>query len=63
MPRVDANRRKIDPTKFMPKPTCHRSGLKSDALRMRRPLAEQRGELGLSLPSNKDLTYFVDHAY
>ncbi|MDA9451154.1 hypothetical protein XI01_31290 [Bradyrhizobium sp. CCBAU 21360] len=66
MPRVDADHRKINSTKFMPKPARHRPGLKSDALRLWRPLAKQcreRPRVGLGLSLEQDLAYFVDHTY
>ena len=52
MTSIDADHRKIDPTKLVPKPARHRAGLKSDALRLWRMFAKQFGQgarIGLSL--------------
>jgi hypothetical protein len=44
MSRIDANDRKFDPTKLVPKPARHRASLKTNALRKGRMFKKQVGQ-------------------
>jgi hypothetical protein len=45
MPRINANDRKLDPPKFVPKPARHRTGLKANALRQWRMFTKQPSQI------------------
>lgn len=65
MPGINADDRQPDPFQLVPEPAGHGTSLKSNALGVRRPFAQQLRQgsrIGLGLSLEQRLSSIVDHA-